>query len=79
MIEAALVLMVEIALVGAMWCAMVPLNEVGLSPIGVVLVIGGVVVIDLDVFHWVGLLFLGFVRLLVPTLQGCFLALRMPT
>ena len=79
MIEAALVLMVEIALVGAMWCAMVPLNEVGLSPIGVVLVIGGVVVIDLDVFHWVGLFFLGFVRLLVPTLQGCFLALRMPT
>ena len=60
-------LMVEIALVDAMWCAMVLMNEVGLSPIGVVLlVIGGVVSSGLGV-RWVGLPFVGFVRLLVPT------------
>ena len=73
-------LMVEIALVVAMWCAMVPLNKVGPSPIGVVLlVIGGVVASGLGVLRWVGFPFLGFARLLVPTLQGCFLALTMST
>ena len=72
-------LMVGVALVDAMWCAMVLMNEVGLSLIGVVLlVIGGVVSSGLG-FRWVGLSFLGFVRLLLPALQGCFLALTMPT
>ena len=72
-------LIVEIALVVAMWCAMVSMNEVGLCLIGVVLlVIGGVVSSGLGV-RWVGLPFVGFVRLLVPTLQGCCLALTMPT
>ena len=73
-------LMVEIALVGAMWCAMVPLTEVGPSPIGVVLlVIGGVVLSGLGVFRWVGHPPLGFAMLLAPSLQGCSLALRMST
>ena len=73
-------LMAEIALVDAMWCAMVPLNEVGPSPTGVVLlVIDGVVVSGLGVFRWVGVPFLGFAMLLAPTLQGCPLASRMST
>ena len=73
-------LMVEIALVVAMWCAMVPLNKVGPSPIGVVLlVIGGVVVSGLGALRWVGLPLLGFAMLLAPSLQGCSLALRMST
>ena len=79
-VEAAVGLMAEIALVDAMWCAMAPLNEVGPSPAGVVLlVIGGVVVSGLGVFRWVGLPPLGFAMLLAPTLQGCSLALRMST
>ena len=79
LVEAALALMVGTALVDAMWCAMVLPNEVGLSPIGVVpLVIGGVVSSGLG-FRWAGLPFFVFVRLLLPALQGCSLALTMPT
>ena len=72
--------MVEMALVGAMWCAMAPLNGVELSPAGVVmLVIGGVVVSGLGAPRWVGLPLLGFAMLFAPSLQGCSLALRMST
>ena len=79
-IEAAVGLMAEIALVDAMGCAMALLNEVGPSPAGVVLlVIGGVVLSGLGVFHWVGHPPLGFAMLLAPSLQGCSLALRMST
>ena len=73
-------LMAGMALVGAMWCAMAPLNGVEPSPAGVVmLVIGGVVVSGLGAPRWVGLPLLGFAMLFAPSLQGCSLALRMST
>ena len=79
-VEAAVGLMAGIALVDAMWCAMAPLNGVEPSPAGVVLlVIGGVVVSGLGVFRCFGLPPLGFAMLFAPSVQGCPLAMRMPT